>query len=175
MYLRQIVSSRYYPQLDLVCTNEGQEERRETLSEDAEENALSASLCVPLRLQLPRPSAYALRHVGRELAQRRVVALLAVAVAHGQRLSRRLLPADDGHVGHLHQLCVANLGPHAVQEREVRGWERYMSFPRLRAMIEGSGVENLAQVYTIIKYTRESHQAFSEAVLGYLQEQGFMN
>ena len=51
MYLRQIVSSRYYPQLDLVCTNEGQEERRETLSEDAEENALSASLCVrPLRL-----------------------------------------------------------------------------------------------------------------------------
>ena len=60
-------------------------------------------------------------------------------------------------------------------ERERRGWERYMSFPRLRAMIEGSGVENLAQVYTIIKYTRESHQAFSEAVLGYLQEQGFMN
>ena len=57
----------------------------------------------------------------------------------------------------------------------MRGWERYMSFPRLRAMIEGSGVENLAQVYTIIKYTRESHQAFSEAVLGYLQEQGFMN
>ncbi len=30
------------------------------------------------------------------------------------------------------------------QDRELRGWERYMSFPRLRAMIEGSGVQNLA-------------------------------
>ena len=60
-------------------------------------------------------------------------------------------------------------------ERERRGWERYMSFPRLRAMIEESGVENLAQVYTVVKYTRESHEAFSATVLGYLEEQGFMN
>ena len=60
-------------------------------------------------------------------------------------------------------------------EREVRGWQRYMSFPRLRAMIEESGVQNLAQVYTVVKYTRESHQEFSETVLGYLREQGFLN
>jgi len=60
-------------------------------------------------------------------------------------------------------------------ERERRGWERYMSFPRLRAMIEESGVQNLAQVYTVVKYTRESHQAFSETVFGYLREQGFLN
>ncbi len=50
-----------------------------------------------------------------------------------------------------------------------------MSFPRLRAMIEESGVQNLAQVYTVVKYTRESHQEFSETVLGYLREQGFLN
>jgi hypothetical protein len=61
------------------------------------------------------------------------------------------------------------------QQRELRGWERYMSFPRLRAMIEESGVANLAQVYTVVKYTRESHQAFSATVLEYLREQGFLN
>ena len=61
------------------------------------------------------------------------------------------------------------------RERDRRGWERYMSFPRLRALIEESGVENLAQVYTVVKYTRESHEAFSATVLGYLEEQGFMN
>ena len=60
-------------------------------------------------------------------------------------------------------------------QRELRGWERYMSFPRLRAMIADSGVQNLAQVYTVVKYTRESHQAFSETVLSYLRQQGFMN
>ena len=60
-------------------------------------------------------------------------------------------------------------------DREVKGWERYMGFPRLRAMIEESGVENLAQVYSILKYTRESHQEFSQTVLNYLAEQDFMN
>ncbi len=61
------------------------------------------------------------------------------------------------------------------RERDVKGWERYMSFPRLREMIEASGVENLAQVYTAVKYTRESHQEFSQSVLNYLAEQDFMN
>lgn len=61
------------------------------------------------------------------------------------------------------------------RERDVAGWERYMSFPRLRQMIEESGVENLAQVYTAVKYTRESHQTFSQKVLAYLKSQDFMN
>ncbi len=60
-------------------------------------------------------------------------------------------------------------------DREVAGWARYMSFPRLRRMIEESGVENLAQVYTAVKYTRDSHQEFSQTVLNYLKSQGFMN
>lgn len=59
-------------------------------------------------------------------------------------------------------------------ERNHRGWERYMSFPELRARIEGSGVRNLAQIYTVLKYTRESHTAYSQTVLDYLREQGFM-
>lgn len=61
------------------------------------------------------------------------------------------------------------------QEREVRGWERYMSYPRLRRLVEESGVKNLAQVYSAVKYTRESHQAFSQRVLAYLAAQEFMN
>jgi nitroreductase len=60
-------------------------------------------------------------------------------------------------------------------EREVKGWERYMSFPELRQLIVESGVENLAQVYTAVKYTRQSHHAFSQRVLRYLTEQEFMN
>ncbi len=58
-------------------------------------------------------------------------------------------------------------------ERERKGWQRYMSFPTLRALIEESGVTNLAQVYTTVKYTRESHLAFSATVRDYLRQQGF--
>lgn len=61
------------------------------------------------------------------------------------------------------------------QEREVRGWQRYMRSPRLRRKVEESGVENLAQLYTAVKYTSKSHQGFSRGVLGYLAEQDFMN
>lgn len=61
------------------------------------------------------------------------------------------------------------------RERNVKGWERYMNFPRLRQMVAESGVENLAQLYTTVKYTKESHQAFSQKVLAYLQAQEFMN
>lgn len=60
------------------------------------------------------------------------------------------------------------------RERNRKGWERYMTYPELRRRIEGSGVQNLAQIYTILKYTRESHVAFSRTVLDYLEAQGFM-
>ena len=59
-------------------------------------------------------------------------------------------------------------------DRDRSGWERYMSYPELRARIEGSGVENLAQIYTVLKYTRESHEKFSRTVLEYLAEQDFL-
>ncbi|NIM92329.1 MAG: NADPH-dependent oxidoreductase [Anaerolineales bacterium] len=60
-------------------------------------------------------------------------------------------------------------------QREQLGWDRYMTFPRLRSMIEESGVENLAQVYTVVKYTRESHQRHSKRILKYLEDQDFKN
>lgn len=60
-------------------------------------------------------------------------------------------------------------------DRNHKGWQRYMTFPELRQRIEGSGVQNLAQVYTILKYTRESHIEFSDTVLNYLKRQDFLN
>jgi nitroreductase len=59
-------------------------------------------------------------------------------------------------------------------DRDVKGWERYMKIDWLRQMVENSGVENLAQIYTRVKYTRESHQEFSQTVLDYLHKQDFM-
>lgn len=61
------------------------------------------------------------------------------------------------------------------EQRETKGWERYMSYPRLRALIEASGVENLAQIYTVVKYTQESHDQYSETILKYLAEQEFLS
>lgn len=59
--------------------------------------------------------------------------------------------------------------------REDAGWKRYMAYPELRQRIEESGVTNLAQVYTKLKYTRESHLGYSQTVLRCLESQGFFN
>ena len=59
-------------------------------------------------------------------------------------------------------------------EREVAGWERYMSMPDLRKMVEESGVENLAQLYSTVKYTRESHEQVLEECAGLPGRAGFL-
>ena len=88
---------------------------------------------------------------------------------------RDRLPLD----GLVHQETYQDYTNERIQEiyheREVKGWDRYMSIPRLRQLVEESGVENLAQIYTVVKYTRESHQQISRTVLEYLEAQGFMN
>ncbi len=61
------------------------------------------------------------------------------------------------------------------RERNKVGWDRYMSNERLRMMIEESEVENLAQVYTTLKYTPEAHEKHSALLLDYLRQQGFMS
>lgn len=63
----------------------------------------------------------------------------------------------------------------AYRERERTGWERYLSVPELREKIRESGARNLAQVYTRIKYTRESHLGYSREVIRCLGRQGFLN
>ncbi|MDJ0923507.1 MAG: nitroreductase family protein [Acidimicrobiia bacterium] len=60
------------------------------------------------------------------------------------------------------------------RDRNRAGWDRYMSRPALRAAVEEAGVENLAQLYTVVKYTREGHARYTKNVLGYLKKQGFL-
>jgi len=60
------------------------------------------------------------------------------------------------------------------KERNEKGWQRYMDIPRLKEMTERLGLKNLAQVYTIAKYTKESHIEYSQTVLNYLEKQNFM-
>ncbi|PKO13199.1 MAG: NADPH-dependent oxidoreductase [Chloroflexi bacterium HGW-Chloroflexi-10] len=88
---------------------------------------------------------------------------------------RDRLPLD----GLVHQETYQDYTPERIREiyreRDVQGWERYMKFPWLRQMVEERGVQNLAQIYTMIKYTRETHQEFSQTVLNYLKNQDFMN
>ena len=60
------------------------------------------------------------------------------------------------------------------RERETKGWERYMSFPELRESILKSGVKNLAQIYTELKYTKASHEEYSRRIWNCLQTQEFL-
>lgn len=59
------------------------------------------------------------------------------------------------------------------REREQAGWERYMASPELRRKVEEAGVQNLAQLYTTVKYTRALHQRVSRELVDYLEEQAF--
>ena len=60
------------------------------------------------------------------------------------------------------------------REREKKGWQRYMKSKWLRQQVDEKGVENLAQLYTEVKYTRSSHQDYSRKLLAYLEDQEFM-
>lgn len=62
----------------------------------------------------------------------------------------------------------------AYSAREVQGWNRYMKQPHLKKQVEEGGIENLAQVYTKLKYTKESHEHYSETVISCLKQQGFL-
>jgi len=61
------------------------------------------------------------------------------------------------------------------QEKETRGWERYMKSARLRKLVQEHNVTNLAELYTAIKYTRANHQKISRNLISYLKKQQFMN
>lgn len=60
-------------------------------------------------------------------------------------------------------------------DREDFGWKRYMASSRIKELVKEKGVENLAQLYTVVKYTREDHQSYSRTLLDHLQKQDFFN
>jgi nitroreductase len=88
---------------------------------------------------------------------------------------RHRLPLDGlVHEERYHEYTEENI--HSIyHKKEEVDWQRYMQSTRLRALVEKHGVENLAQLYTELKYTREPFQEYSRQILDYLEEQGFMN
>ena len=64
----------------------------------------------------------------------------------------------------------ANHTSAVYREREEAGWKRTMENPGLKERVERGGSQNLAQVFTKAKYTRESHVEYSRRVLASLEE-----
>jgi len=69
--------------------------------------------------------------------------------------------------------------PEAIDEiyrvRDVEGWLRYQSFPDLAARMGRDGIDNLAQVYTRLKYRKPDFDEASRRILATLRRQGFMD
>ena len=61
------------------------------------------------------------------------------------------------------------------QEKEISGMKRYKEITELEKLISENNIENLAQVYTKAKYTKESHIEYSKTVMKCLQKQNFLN
>jgi nitroreductase len=60
-------------------------------------------------------------------------------------------------------------------QREIRGWERYMSIPSIKAAIEANGITSLARYYTSkIKYDPDVFTRDSAVIKQLLQEKGFL-
>ena len=60
-------------------------------------------------------------------------------------------------------------------EREVKGWERYMSYPGMRELAEEKGITTLAQFYTSeIKYDPDFFAEKSVEILELMKERGFL-
>jgi len=60
------------------------------------------------------------------------------------------------------------------QEKEIKGWERYMSYPDLKQAAEERGITSLAQFYTSeIKYSPEAFARASEDLISVLRDKGF--
>ncbi len=58
--------------------------------------------------------------------------------------------------------------------KESTGMKRYKEVPTLRERMESERIDNLAQVYTKLKYTEESHIHYSNELLDYIKGQGFL-
>jgi len=61
------------------------------------------------------------------------------------------------------------------EQREIRGWERYMAYPEIRARIEAMGITSLAQFYTSeAKYDPDSFREDSEKLRKLLEAKHFL-
>ncbi len=61
------------------------------------------------------------------------------------------------------------------EQREIRGWARYMAYPELRARVEALGVTSLAQFYTSeAKYDPRAFREDSERLRALLEAKHFL-
>lgn len=60
------------------------------------------------------------------------------------------------------------------EERERFGWRRYMAIDELRELAFANDARNLAQIYTRVKYTRDSHVEYSRDLLSCLASSEFL-
>lgn len=60
-------------------------------------------------------------------------------------------------------------------QKEKEGYARYMQDEDLKKIVTDAGAENLAQIYTKAKYTRESHLKYSKDLFDFLKKQNFLN
>jgi hypothetical protein len=60
-------------------------------------------------------------------------------------------------------------------EREIRGWQRYMGIPELKALIEERGITSLAQFYTSeVKYDPDTFIEDSAKLRALLESKHFI-
>jgi hypothetical protein len=73
-----------------------------------------------------------------------------------------------------HRPSVAELEA-IYEQREVKGWARYMAYPELKAKIEALGITSLAQFYTSeAKYDPETFREDSEKLRALLEAKHFL-
>jgi nitroreductase len=73
-----------------------------------------------------------------------------------------------------HRPSVAELEA-IYEQREVKGWARYMAYPELKARIEALGITSLAQFYTSeAKYDPETFREDSEKLRALLEAKHFL-
>jgi hypothetical protein len=61
------------------------------------------------------------------------------------------------------------------EQREVKGWARYMAYPELKAKVEALGVTSLAQFYTsAAKYDPEVFRVDSAELRALLESKHFL-
>lgn len=60
-------------------------------------------------------------------------------------------------------------------DREIKGWNRYMSIPELKALIEERGIKSLAEFYTSeVKYDPDAFREMSETLRTVVEAKHFL-
>lgn len=80
--------------------------------------------------------------------------------------------------GVVHYEKYSDYSPEAIDEiyaeKNFEGMKRFKNDPKFTKQLEEFDIENLAQVYTQLKYTEKSHLEYSKNLLEYLCEQNFL-